>query len=114
MAWTPQQDLEEESSSDDLECPVNSSKNIVSNIPGAKFSPRGQLFLSRDHSFSMSLPREDRRLCLYHENGEQKVNYLRIYEYKNANEFPTNYDIFFSSSYYYYDYLGEKQLGSYF
>lgn len=72
MAWTPQQDLEEESSSDDLESPINSSKNVISQIAGAKFSPRGQLFLSRDHSFSMSLPREN-KMCLYPENNDHKV-----------------------------------------
>ncbi|KAK6624708.1 hypothetical protein RUM44_011567 [Polyplax serrata] len=72
MAWTPQQDLEEESSSDDLDCPVNSSKNVVSNIPGAKFSPRSQLFLSRDHSFSMSLPRDEKRMSAYRENEDLK------------------------------------------
>lgn len=72
MAWTPQQDLEEESSSDDLESPLNSSKNATSIIPGAKFSTRNQLFANREQPFSMSLPREE-RIGLYPENNETKV-----------------------------------------
>lgn len=75
MTWTPQQDLEEESSSDDLESPMNSAKNTVPNIPGAKFSPRGQLFMPRDSSFSMSLPRAD-RMYLNPESLESKVRGL--------------------------------------
>ncbi|KAL0279613.1 UNVERIFIED_CONTAM: hypothetical protein PYX00_001130 [Menopon gallinae] len=71
MAWTPQQDLEEESSSDDLESPLSSSKNATSNIPGAKFSPRGQLFSAREQTFSLSLPRDD-SLGHYIETEESK------------------------------------------
>lgn len=77
MAWTPQQDLEEESSSDDLESPLNSSKNATSNIPGAKFSTRGQLFANRDPAFSMSLPREE-RIGIYPENNEAKVRIEKL------------------------------------
>jgi len=61
MAWTPQQDLEEEeeSSSDGgLEVPSATRPGVVQ----PKFSPRS-------HVFSLSLPRDD-RLCLslYAEN----------------------------------------------
>jgi hypothetical protein len=53
MAWTPQQDLEEESSSDGgLEVPSATRPGVVQ----PKFSPRS-------HVFSLSLPRDD-RLCL--------------------------------------------------
>lgn len=55
MAWTPQQDLEEEdeSSSDGgVEVPPATSSGVVQ----PKFSPRS-------HVFSLSLPRDD-RLCL--------------------------------------------------
>lgn len=55
MAWTPQQDLEEEeeSSSDGgLEVPAATRPGVVQ----PKFSPRS-------HVFSLSLPRDD-RLCL--------------------------------------------------
>lgn len=100
MAWTPQQDLEEdeeESSSDGgVEVPPATSAGAVQ----PKFSPRS-------HVFSLSLPRDD-RLCLslYADNADvigSKVSwhqpvviaiFIQIFVYSLGLNFMFRYIIF--------------------